>query len=138
MNINQLTRLVLMFMLLVLVKIRGWWHQKNDKSGGTLNRYKRNGRQFIEIYWIEFYYKSLFSVHTRFKVRPKLAVRRQRVIHLRLTIFERLLFERPANIMLCPQIIQIEIKKKQFFKQCYWGLEHFDKEKVIKWIISNC
>ena len=90
-NINQLTRLVLMFMLLVFEKIRGWGHQKNDKYGGTLNRYQRNGRQFIGIYWIEFYYKSLFSVHIRFKVRPKLAVRRQRVIHSRLTIFERLL-----------------------------------------------
>ena len=28
-------------------------------------------------------------------------------------------FERPANTMLCPEIIQIEIKKKQFFEQSY-------------------
>ena len=50
MNINQLTRLVLMFMLLVFENIRGWGHQKNDKYGGTLNRYQRNGQQFIGIY----------------------------------------------------------------------------------------
>ena len=50
MNINQLTRLVLMFMLLIFRKSRGWGHQKNDDYGRMLNRYKRKGQQFIGIY----------------------------------------------------------------------------------------
>ena len=62
-------------MLLILEKIRGWRHQKNDKSEGMLNQYKRVGDNLLE--FIELNYKSLFSVHIRFKVRPKLAVRRQ-------------------------------------------------------------
>ena len=121
-------------MLLIFRKSRGWGHQKNDDYGRVLNRYKRKGRQFIGIYWVEFYYKSLFSVHIRFKVRPKLAVRRQRVIHSRLTIFERLFFERPANIMLCSQIIQIEIKKKRLFRAVLLRVRTFWQRKSEKLI----
>ena len=73
-------------MLLILEEIGGWKHQKNDKSGGMLNRYKRVVDSLLE--FIEFYYKSLFFVHIRFKVRPKLAVRRQRVIHSHFTILK--------------------------------------------------
>ena len=64
MNGNQLTELLPILMLLILEKVRGSKHQKNDKSGGILHRYERavdNLLEFIE--FIEYLQIIVFRPH---------------------------------------------------------------------------
>ena len=63
-NGNQLTELLPILMLLILEKVRGLKHQKNDKSGGMLHRYERAVDNLLEfIDFTEFLQIIVFHPH---------------------------------------------------------------------------